>query len=88
MLATSPSRIPPLLRALAGCLAVVLSGAAALAAEDVAAVRQLLIRGEYEKVVAVATAEMGTHADELEWVRDANGSRGHGAPDAGTETAD
>ncbi len=67
MIATSTSRILPRLRAVLGCLAVVLWTAGALAEEEVAAVRQLFIRGEYEKVGAIATAEMGTHGDELEW---------------------
>ena len=50
-----------------GCLVVVLCVVEALAEEEITAVRQLLVRGEYEKVIAIATAEMRTHADELEW---------------------
>ena len=49
------------------CLAVVLCAAQAQAADDVAAVRRLLVSGEYEKVIAIATAEMGAHVDDLEW---------------------
>ncbi len=49
-----------------GLLAALLT-ASALGAADVDDARQLLLRGEYEKVIATATESLPGHVDDLEW---------------------
>jgi len=67
MIAPFISRILPRLRARLGGLAGALCAAGSLGAAEIGEARQLFVRGEYEKVIATATAEMRTHAAEVEW---------------------
>ncbi len=67
MIATFLSRILPRLRAVLGGLAMAGWALAPLHAGEVEEARQLLLRGEYGKVIATATEQTAKQPEDLEW---------------------